>query len=89
MDPDGELPPFVTPDKDLTACVDGAGYVEAKLAAMRAHPTQIQTDGGFFALSNNAGSEIWAQEFYRLAKGTPGPVDPETGLEDDLFAGLL
>jgi N-acetyl-1-D-myo-inositol-2-amino-2-deoxy-alpha-D-glucopyranoside deacetylase len=88
MDPDGELPPFATRDEDLAACIDGSAHVEAKMAAMRAHPTQIQTEDGFFALSNNLGAEIWAQEFYRLAKGAPGEVDPSTGLETDLFAGL-
>lgn len=89
MEPDGELPPFVTADELLTACVDGGAHVDAKLAAMRAHPTQIQVEGGVFALSNDAGSEIWGQEFYRLAKGRPGPRDSATGLENDLFAGLL
>lgn len=89
MDPEGELPPFVTPDEHLTACIDGRDHVEAKLAAMRAHPTQIKTDGHFFALSNNAGNQIWAEEFYRLAKGSPGALDPATGVEDDLFAGLF
>ncbi len=88
MDPDGELPPFVTPDDALAAVVDGSSFVEAKLAAMRAHATQITLESGFFALSNNLGNEVWAQEFYRLAKGHQGPVDPATGLEDDLFAGL-
>ena len=89
MDPDGELPPFAVKDEDLTAGIDGSAYVEAKLQAMRSHPTQIQAEGGFFALSNNQGSEIWAHEFYRLAKGTPGPATADTGLEDDLFAGLF
>jgi len=89
MDPDGELPPFAVKDEDLTACIDGIDYVEAKMAAMRAHPTQIQTESGFFALSNNLGNQVWAHEFYRLAKGRPGPTDPDTGLETDLFAGLL
>jgi N-acetyl-1-D-myo-inositol-2-amino-2-deoxy-alpha-D-glucopyranoside deacetylase len=89
MDPDGELPPFAVKDEDLTAGIDGSAYVEAKMEAMRSHPTQIQAEGGFFALSNNQGSEIWSHEFYRLAKGTPGPVAADTGLEDDLFAGLF
>jgi len=89
MDPDGELPPFAVKDEDLTACIDGTAYVDAKMEAMRAHPTQIQTDSGFFALSNNLGNEVWAHEFYRLAKGRPGASDPVTGLETDLFAGLL
>ena len=40
---------------------------------MRAHATQIAVDGPFFALSNNMGNEIWGTEFFRIAKGTPGP----------------
>jgi N-acetyl-1-D-myo-inositol-2-amino-2-deoxy-alpha-D-glucopyranoside deacetylase len=87
MDPDGPLEPFVTPDHLLDAVVDGSEYVEAKMAAMRAHATQIAVDGPFFALSNNIGNEIWGTEFFRLAKGVKGPVD-EDGLETDLFAGL-
>jgi N-acetyl-1-D-myo-inositol-2-amino-2-deoxy-alpha-D-glucopyranoside deacetylase len=87
MDPDGPLEPFVTPDHLLDAVVDGREYVEAKMAAMRAHATQIAVDGPFFALSNNIGNEIWGTEYFRLAKGVKGPVD-ENGLETDLFAGL-
>jgi N-acetyl-1-D-myo-inositol-2-amino-2-deoxy-alpha-D-glucopyranoside deacetylase len=87
MDPDGSLRPFVTPDHLLDAVVDGSDFVAAKMAAMRAHATQITVDGPFFALSNNVGSEVWGLEFFRLAKGTRGPVN-EDGLETDLFAGL-
>ena len=87
MDPDGPLPPFVCEDADLSAAVDGSEYVEKKMAALAAHATQITTDGPFFALSNNQGSAVWGTEFFRLAKGTPGPVGPD-GLETDLFAGL-
>ncbi|NYG56699.1 N-acetyl-1-D-myo-inositol-2-amino-2-deoxy-alpha-D-glucopyranoside deacetylase [Nocardioides perillae] len=87
MDPDGPLPHFVTKDEDLTAAVDAMDFVDAKMAALAAHATQITTDGPFFALSNNVGSEAWGVEFYRLAKGTPGPAGPD-GLETDLFAGL-
>ncbi len=88
MDPDGPLPPFAVDDDDIGARVDAEAYVERKLDAMRAHATQISVDGPFFALSNNAGNQVWGAEFYRLAKGTPGPLDPDTGWEDDLFAGL-
>jgi N-acetyl-1-D-myo-inositol-2-amino-2-deoxy-alpha-D-glucopyranoside deacetylase len=81
------MPPFVTPDELLAARVDGDEFVDAKMRAMKAHATQIQVDGPFFALSNEIGNEVWGSEFYRLAKGTPGPVGPD-GLETDLFAGL-
>ena len=57
------------------------------MAALRAHATQIAVDGPFFALSNNVGNEVWGTEFFRLAKGRPGPVG-EQGLETDLFAGV-
>jgi len=87
MDPDGPLPPFITPDENLASCVDANDFVAAKLAAMKAHATQIAVDGPFFALSNNVGNEVWGTEFYRLAKGELGPLD-ENGLETDLFAGL-
>jgi N-acetyl-1-D-myo-inositol-2-amino-2-deoxy-alpha-D-glucopyranoside deacetylase len=87
MDPDGPLPHFVTPDKDLAASVDAQDHVEKKMDALRAYPTQITTDGPFFALSNNVGSTAWGIEFYRIAKGELGELD-EDGLETDLFAGL-
>ncbi|GAB2445712.1 N-acetyl-1-D-myo-inositol-2-amino-2-deoxy-alpha-D -glucopyranoside deacetylase [Nocardioides hungaricus] len=87
MDPDGPLPPFVTADEDLAAGVDATAYVDRKLAAMRAHATQITTDGPFFALSNNLGDVAWGVEFFRIAKGERGPVGAD-GLETDLFAGI-
>lgn len=88
MEPEGPLPHFVTADEHLAARVDAEDYVDRKLAAMRAHATQITVDGPFFALSNNVGNQVWGSEFYRLVVGETGPLDPETGLEADLFAGL-
>jgi N-acetyl-1-D-myo-inositol-2-amino-2-deoxy-alpha-D-glucopyranoside deacetylase len=61
--------------------------VEQKLAAMRAHATQITVDGPFFALSNNLGKRVWAIESYRIVKGTARPA-AESGPETDLFAGV-
>jgi len=87
MDPDGPLPPFVTEDDNLAACIDGTAYVDRKMEAMKAHATQIALDGPFFALSNNVGNEVWGSEFFRIAKGVKGPVGPD-GFETDLFAGL-
>jgi N-acetyl-1-D-myo-inositol-2-amino-2-deoxy-alpha-D-glucopyranoside deacetylase len=87
MDPEGDLPKFMVDDADLTALVEADQYVGAKMDAMRAHATQIAVDGPFFALADNRGNEIWGTEFYRIAKGTPGPTG-STGLETDLFAGL-
>ena len=86
MDPDGDLPVFAVDDEHLAAAVDDTDHVDAKLAALRAHATQITVDGPFFALSNNLGNSVWGVEYYRIAKGTRGPLGEE-GLETDLFAG--
>ena len=81
--------PFSVPDDEVAAAVDGGKYLGQKDAAMRSHPTQIQVDGPFFALSNNLGQEMLSVEYYRLVKGERGPAGPGPhGWEDDLFAGL-
>lgn len=80
--------PFAVADELVTARIDGTDHIEQKLAAMRAHATQITVDGPFFALSNQLGQQVWSIEYYRLVKGAAGPVDPHTGYEADLFAGL-
>ncbi|NDL59770.1 N-acetyl-1-D-myo-inositol-2-amino-2-deoxy-alpha-D-glucopyranoside deacetylase [Phytoactinopolyspora mesophila] len=79
---------FVVDDADITAAVDGRAWLAQKAAAMRAHPTQIDVSGPFFALSDKVGHEMWGTEHYRLVCGTAGPADPATGYEPDLFAGL-
>jgi len=86
MDPEGPLP-MTTPDADISTAVDATAQVEQKLDALRAHRTQVTVDGPFFALSNNVGSQAWGTEFFRIAKGSPGPTGPD-GFETDLFAGL-
>ncbi len=80
--------PFVKADELVTAVVDGTSQVDAKMAAMKAHETQIAVDGPFFALSNNLGSQIWGLEFYSLVKGVASAPFNDEGRETDLFAGL-
>ena len=52
----------------------------------RAHATQVSVDGGFFALSNNLGSQIFGTEYFRLAEGELGELID--GREQDLFSGI-
>lgn len=82
MDPDDLA--FACPDEYVTTEIHAADYREQKLAAMRAHATQIDVQGGFFALSNNLGSEAMGTEYFRCVKG----VTAADGRETDLFAGL-
>ena len=80
--------PFAKPDELVTSVVKAPEYVPQKLAAMKAHATQISVDGPFFALSNNLGLSVWGDEYYTLVKGElAGPFD-ENGRELDLFAGV-
>jgi N-acetyl-1-D-myo-inositol-2-amino-2-deoxy-alpha-D-glucopyranoside deacetylase len=56
--------------------------------AMRAHATQIEVDGPFFALSNNLGLQVWGNEYYTLVKGSKHEPLDSRGHETDLFAGV-
>ncbi len=55
---------------------------------MRAHATQIEVDGPFFALSNNLGLQVWGYEYYTLVKGEKAEPFDNKGYEQDLFAGV-
>ena len=80
--------PFAQPDELVTTVVDGGSFVEKKMAAMKAHSTQISVDGPFFALSNNLGLQVFGNEYYTLVHGKKsGPFDDQ-GRETDIFAGL-
>ncbi|MEJ7794970.1 MAG: N-acetyl-1-D-myo-inositol-2-amino-2-deoxy-alpha-D-glucopyranoside deacetylase [Nocardioides sp.] len=85
MEPDGDLPPFVTPDELISARVDGSAYVDRKMTALAEHRTQVDADGPFFS-GAESGHAFWGEEFYRIVRGTPAPGSD--GHESDLFAGL-
>ena len=80
--------PFGIPDEAVTTEIDARDQLDAKVAAMRAHKTQIAVDGPFFALSNNVGHRAMGVEYYVLAHGEAGPVDGPHGREQDLFSGI-
>ncbi len=80
--------PFVVDDALVTTAIDAQPWQPAKLAAMRAHATQIATDGPFFALSNNLGQPANAVEYFRLVSGEPGGPRDSDGRETDLFGGV-
>ena len=80
--------PFAKDDQFVTTLIDGNSQVEKKMAAMKAHVTQISTDGPFFALSNNLGLQVWGDEYYTLVRGEKSEPFDENGRERDLFAGV-
>lgn len=81
--------PFGYPDDRIDAEIACAGSLAAKVAALRAHATQVSVspDARFFALSNDIAMPIVADEHYVLVSGDPGPRD-HRGWETDLLAGL-
>ncbi len=89
MDPD-DLP-FACDDSLITTAIDAHDYLDTKMRALAAHRTQVTVDGGFFALSNNLGSEAMGTEYFRLVRGAPviaRESNEQDGMEKDLFAGI-
>jgi len=84
---DGEL--ASVPDEQVSAVIDTRGVREAKLAALRAHATQVTVapSGSEYALSNNIAQPILLAEHYVLVRGTAGGAGAD-GREHDLFAGI-
>lgn len=80
--------PFVKDDSFVSAVIHAPDQVEKKMAAMKAHATQITLDGPFFALSNNLGVQVFADEYYTLVKGEKSAPFNSNSLELDLFAGI-
>jgi N-acetyl-1-D-myo-inositol-2-amino-2-deoxy-alpha-D-glucopyranoside deacetylase len=83
--------PFGIPDDQVTTAIDARDYLGAKLAAMRAHATQISVDAPFFALSDHVGQRALGTEYYTLVASS-GPAGHPAGAgqarESDLFAGI-
>jgi len=66
----------------VTTEIDAGAWFGQKLAAMRAHATQITVDPPFFALSDGVRRRASGTEYYTLLAGPHGPGDRE----DDLFS---
>ena len=81
---DPKVLPFFVADEEVSAAVDARAYAAHKIAAMRAHRTQMPPDAWFFVLAEGAGAQF-GMEHYQLLRAD-GPV-PD-GVLDDLFAGL-
>jgi N-acetyl-1-D-myo-inositol-2-amino-2-deoxy-alpha-D-glucopyranoside deacetylase len=79
--------PFAVPDEKIAARIDAIDHAHAKLAAVRAHATQIPESSWLFTLAASFG-EFMGVEHFELVAGERGPGHGEHGWEDDLFAGL-
>jgi N-acetyl-1-D-myo-inositol-2-amino-2-deoxy-alpha-D-glucopyranoside deacetylase len=80
--------PFGVPDDQVSTEIDARDYLDAKVAAMRAHASQIAVDSPFFALSDGVGRRAFGLEHYTLLAGPRGAGSGSHGWESDLFAGI-
>ena len=78
--------PFGVPDELVVARIDAPELADAKVAAMRAHRTQLGVNAWFFELAKVPFRPLGV-EFFQILRGTPAPPAPGEP-EHDLFAGL-
>jgi N-acetyl-1-D-myo-inositol-2-amino-2-deoxy-alpha-D-glucopyranoside deacetylase len=75
---------FVTRDELVTTTVSAAPQMSRKLAALRAHHSQITDDFPYLAVPEELAREHFSDEYFQLAMSHVPVSVPET----DLFAGL-
>jgi len=81
--------PFGHPDDEIAARIDGTDHYEQKVAAMRAHATQIPDNSWLYGIAGDFGGEFMGIEYYTLAKGERGEVSGPHKWEDDLFSNVV
>lgn len=72
------------PEREVTTRVRCAEHFPARDEALRAHATQVDPDGFFFAVPRDLEAQVWPVEEYELAHSRVPTELPE----DDLFAGV-
>jgi N-acetyl-1-D-myo-inositol-2-amino-2-deoxy-alpha-D-glucopyranoside deacetylase len=81
--------PFGHPDDEIAARIDGTDFFERKVAAMRAHATQIPDNSWLYGIAGDFGGEFMGIEYFALAKGERGEVSGPHKWEDDLFSNVV
>ena len=79
----GDRPDWLT-THEVTTKVPVGDYLEKRDAALRAHRTQVDPEGFFFATPNDFLREVWPYDDYVLVESQVETQIPE----NDLFAGL-
>jgi len=80
--------PFGHTDAEIAARMDGTDHYQQKVAAMRAHATQIPDNSWLYGIAGDFGGEFMGVEYFLLAKGERGPGEGPHNWESDLFSGL-
>ena len=69
----------------VTTRVDCADFFELREAALKAHATQVDPEGTWFAIPRATHAQVWPTEDFELAAARI----PFSLPEDDLFAGII
>lgn len=77
---------FGVPDDEVSTEIHADSFLDAKLAALKAHAAQIVVDGPFFETVGLARMRALGTEYYKLL--SPQKAATAEGREDDLFCGL-
>ncbi|HEX3003965.1 MAG TPA: N-acetyl-1-D-myo-inositol-2-amino-2-deoxy-alpha-D-glucopyranoside deacetylase [Angustibacter sp.] len=80
------FPPAVVPDDQLDVVVEAPQHLDAVVAALRCHATQVRVEPPWFALSNDVARRLTAREGFRRVRGPRAATRGQVA--DDLFAGL-
>ncbi|GIF24555.1 1D-myo-inositol 2-acetamido-2-deoxy-alpha-D-glucopyranoside deacetylase [Paractinoplanes tereljensis] len=80
--------PFGHTDDEIAARMDGTDHYDQKVAAMRAHATQIPDNSWLYGIAGDFGGEFMGVEYFLLAKGERGPGEGPNNWESDLFSGV-
>jgi mycothiol S-conjugate amidase len=81
---DDDDPRSGRPRHEITTRIECGEYFAIRDQALRAHATQVDPDGGWFACPLEAQRAAWPTEDYHLARSLVDTEKPE----DDLFAGV-
>jgi N-acetyl-1-D-myo-inositol-2-amino-2-deoxy-alpha-D-glucopyranoside deacetylase len=84
--PDAAFPPAVVPDEALDVVLEAPEQLDAVIAALRCHASQVVVDPPWFALSNGVAHRLSGREGFRRVRGPRAATAGQVA--DDLFAGL-
>jgi len=87
--PEMDVESWGTPDDQVTTCFEARDFIDQKVAAFRAHKTQIAPNNFMFMIPEDMRRDGLGIEFFGLAKSklTTNTL-PAEGYEADLFSGL-
>ena len=70
--------PFGHPDDEIAARIDGTDHYQQKVAAMRAHATQIPDNSWLYGIAGDFGGEFMGVEYFTARQGERGPARART-----------